>query len=56
MKIADKTKKRITKFKNVIKEILDESGGIDILVNNAGITRDGLIFKMSSENWQQVKY
>jgi 3-oxoacyl-[acyl-carrier protein] reductase len=37
-----------------IKEILTESGGIDILVNNAGITRDGLLFKMSSENWKKV--
>ena len=38
----------------VIKEILSESGGIDILVNNAGITRDGLIFRMSAENWKSV--
>ena len=39
---------------NVVKEILSESGGIDILVNNAGITRDGLIFRMSVENWKAV--
>jgi len=38
----------------IIKEILNESGGIDILVNNAGITRDGLIFRMSAENWRSV--
>ncbi len=38
----------------VVKEIIDESGGIDILVNNAGITRDGLIFRMSKENWNDV--
>lgn len=37
-----------------IKAILEESGGIDILVNNAGITRDGLIFRMSSQNWNDV--
>ncbi len=35
-------------------EILAESGGIDILVNNAGITRDGLIFRMSAEDWTSV--
>lgn len=35
-------------------EILSESGGIDILVNNAGITRDGLIFRMSAEDWTSV--
>ena len=27
---------------------------IDVLVNNAGITRDGLSFAMSMENWQDV--
>jgi len=38
----------------VVKAIADESGGIDILVNNAGITRDGLVFRMSKENWNDV--
>jgi 3-oxoacyl-[acyl-carrier protein] reductase len=38
----------------VAKEILKESGGIDILVNNAGITRDGLSFRMSSKDWNDV--
>ncbi len=38
----------------VIEEIITASGGIDILVNNAGITRDGLIFRMSLENWEKV--
>ena len=42
------------KISACIKEILTESGGIDILVNNAGITRDGLLFKMSSEDWEKV--
>lgn len=31
-----------------------EWGGLDILVNNAGITRDSVIWKMSTENWRQV--
>jgi len=39
---------------NVVNEILKESGGIDILVNNAGITRDGLFFRMSSKDWNDV--
>ena len=29
-------------------------GGVDILVNNAGLTRDGLLVRMSAEDWQQV--
>ncbi len=38
----------------VTEEIVKESGGIDILVNNAGITRDGLVFRMSSKDWNDV--
>ncbi|TVR70283.1 MAG: 3-oxoacyl-[acyl-carrier-protein] reductase [Spirochaetaceae bacterium] len=35
-------------------KILEARPGIDILVNNAGITRDGLIMRMSSEDWRTV--
>ncbi len=38
----------------VIKEIIDESGGLDIVVNNAGITRDGLIMRKPAEAWDEV--
>ncbi len=31
-----------------------EFGGIDILVNNAGINRDGVIWKMSEDQWDTV--
>ena len=34
--------------------LLAEFGKIDILVNNAGITRDGLIARMSEEDWNVV--
>jgi 3-oxoacyl-[acyl-carrier protein] reductase len=37
-----------------IKDALKEAGGFDIAVNNAGITRDGLSFRMSIEDWQKV--
>jgi 3-oxoacyl-[acyl-carrier protein] reductase len=37
-----------------IQEIISEFGRIDILVNNAGITRDGLLMKMSEEDWDRV--
>lgn len=33
---------------------LKELGGLDILVNNAGITRDGLMMRLSTEQWQEV--
>ena len=31
-----------------------ELGGIDIIVSNAGVTRDGLVMRMSDEDWQHV--
>lgn len=39
---------------NLVKEVLEEASTLDILVNNAGITRDGLIFRMSRDDWEQV--
>ncbi len=38
----------------VIGKILAIHPTIDILVNNAGITKDGLLMKMSEEDWDQV--
>ncbi|MDP8305809.1 MAG: 3-oxoacyl-[acyl-carrier-protein] reductase [Candidatus Chlorobium antarcticum] len=35
-------------------DIADTTGRIDILVNNAGITRDGLLMRMSEEDWDAV--
>jgi len=35
-------------------ELLAEFGHIDILVNNAGITKDGLLFRMSEDDWNSV--
>lgn len=35
-------------------ELLKEFPVIDILVNNAGITRDGLLFRMSETDWNEV--
>lgn len=35
-------------------KILKEPGRVDILVNNAGITRDGLMMRMSDEDWDAV--
>lgn len=38
----------------VVKTIHEEFGSIDILVNNAGITKDGLMMRMSEEQWDAV--
>ena len=38
----------------VVDEILKEFGRIDILVNNAGITKDGLMLRMSEQQWDAV--
>ncbi|MFP4010537.1 MAG: 3-oxoacyl-[acyl-carrier-protein] reductase [Spirochaetaceae bacterium] len=37
-----------------VKEILEESGGLDILVNNAGVAKDGLVMRMSADDWNDV--
>jgi 3-oxoacyl-[acyl-carrier protein] reductase len=34
--------------------LVDDAGDIDILVNNAGVTRDGLLARMSDDDWRAV--
>jgi 3-oxoacyl-[acyl-carrier protein] reductase len=36
------------------KRLVDEAGDIDVLVNNAGLTRDGLLARMSDDDWRTV--
>ena len=38
----------------VVAKVLEDFGRIDILVNNAGITKDGLMLKMTEEQWDAV--
>lgn len=38
----------------VVEKIVKKLGPVKVLVNNAGITRDGMLHKMSSEDWQSV--
>jgi 3-oxoacyl-[acyl-carrier protein] reductase len=37
-----------------VDEVVHELGRLDILVNNAGITKDGLLLRMSDEDWASV--
>jgi acetoacetyl-CoA reductase len=37
-----------------LKKIAADIGDVDVLVNNAGITRDGLLHKMTEEQWHEV--
>jgi 3-oxoacyl-[acyl-carrier protein] reductase len=47
----------VSKFEdaqNLVKEVLDEFGHLDILVNNAGMNWDGVVWKMTEEQWDAV--
>jgi len=39
---------------NLVNSVLADFGGLDIVVNNAGITKDGLLMRMTEEQWDQV--
>jgi len=38
----------------LVEKVVEDFGQIDILVNNAGITKDGLLMRMSEENFDDV--
>lgn len=43
-----------TAAQEVVDEVISEYGSLDVLVNNAGVTRDGLMLRMSEEDWDVV--
>lgn len=38
----------------IVEKVVREFGKLDILVNNAGITKDGLLLRMSEQDWDAV--
>lgn len=38
----------------LVNQVIKDFGRLDILVNNAGITKDGLLMRMSEEQWDRV--
>ena len=46
--------KESEKVDELVDKTLDKFGRVDILVNNAGVTRDGLLLRMSDEDWDEV--
>ena len=38
----------------LVEKIVAEFGQIDVLINNAGITRDGLLMRMSEQDWDDI--
>lgn len=40
--------------KEVVAEVHKDFGSVDILVNNAGITKDGLMMRMTEQQWDAV--
>jgi len=40
--------------KGMVKEVIGQFGSVDILVNNAGVTRDNLLMRMKTEEFDQV--
>lgn len=45
---------QLEQVSGAVEQILKRFSSIDILVNNAGITRDNLLIRMSSQDWDQV--
>lgn len=45
---------KFAEAENLINNVLADFGTLDVLVNNAGITKDGLLMRMTEEQWDTV--
>ena len=45
---------KFAEAEQLISAIVADFGTLDIVVNNAGITKDGLLMRMTEENWDDV--
>jgi acetoacetyl-CoA reductase len=45
---------KFAECKAAVEKIVAEHGPIEIVVNNAGITRDGVLHRMTPEQWEEV--
>ncbi len=43
-----------SEVETMVQTVLEREGRLDVLVNNAGITRDGLLMRMKTADWQSV--
>ena len=44
----------LMKLKNLSTAIIADFGALHIVVNNAGITKDGLLMRMTEQQWDEV--
>ncbi|MEH2224686.1 3-oxoacyl-[acyl-carrier-protein] reductase [Nostoc sp.] len=45
---------KIEQVDAIVKTVMEKFSRVDILVNNAGITRDNLLLRLKTEDWQAV--